>query len=381
MSEKIIIIGSNSFSGSHFVKHCLDQGLHVLGMSRSEEPITPFLPYRWKNPSPAHFSFDQLDLNHDTEKIIAVIKKYQPDYVVNFAAQGMVAESWLHPEHWYQTNVLGNVKLHDQLRHCSFLKKYVHISTPEVYGSTNTENSRPPSKLVTDDARQEVDGAQQLNVSLILNDASTETTQLCTSGIEFSRRSILETAPFNPSTPYAASRAACELHLNTFFKNYRFPVVFTRAANVYGPGQQLYRIIPRTILSILLGKKIPLHGGGHSVRAFIHIEDVAAGTLSVTRKGTPGEGYHLSTDHFVSIRELVTMICNRMKVPFEKVVDIVDERPGKDAAYLLDSTKSQREFDWHPKISLEQGIDEVIAWAQQWLPQLKDQRLEYQHKE
>lgn len=331
MPEKIVVLGSNSFSGSHFVNHCLDQGLHVLGMSRSEEPIIPFLPYRWKNSTPAHFSFKQLDLNRDTDKIMTVIRQYQPDYVVNFAAQGMVAESWLHPEHWYQTNVMGNVKLHDQLRNCSCLKKYVHVSTPEVYGTC--------------------------------------------------QGNVLETAPFNPSTPYAASRAACELHLNTFFKNYHFPVVFTRAANVYGPGQQLYRIIPRTILSILLNKKIPLHGGGHSVRAFIHIEDVAAGTLAVARKGTPGEGYHLSTDHFVSIRELVTLICDRMKVPFEKVVDIVDERPGKDAAYLLDSTKSQREFHWHPKINLEQGVDEVIAWAQKWLPELKTQPLEYQHKE
>jgi dTDP-glucose 4,6-dehydratase len=331
MSEKIVVIGSNSFSGSHFVKHCLQEGLHVLGMSRSEEPIIPFLPYRWKEQAPAGFSFEQLDLNRDTDKIIAAIRKYEPGYVVNFAAQGMVAESWLHPEHWYQTNVMGNVKLHDQLRHCTFLKKYVHISTPEVYGTCEGN--------------------------------------------------VLETAPFNPSTPYAASRAACELHLNTFFKNYHFPVVFTRAANVYGPGQQLYRIIPRTVLSILLGKKIPLHGGGHSVRAFIHIDDVAAGTLSVARKGTPGEGYHLSTARFVSIRELVTMICDRMKVPFEKVVDIVDERPGKDAAYLLDSTKSSREFNWHPKIALEEGIDQVIAWAREYLPTLQDQPLEYLHKE
>jgi dTDP-glucose 4,6-dehydratase len=207
--EKIAVLGSNSFSGSHFVAYALSQGLDVLGMSRSAEPEKMFLPYLWRKHDGAAYRFEQLDLNHDTDRITASIKAFQPEYVVNFAAQGMVAESWLHPEHWYQTNVLANVLLHDKIRHFDFLKKYVHVSTPEVYGS-------------------------------------------CSGNVP-------EEAPFNPSTPYAASRAACELHLRTFLKNYRFPVAFTRSANVFGPGQQLYRIIPRTILYILLGKKLPLH--------------------------------------------------------------------------------------------------------------------------
>ncbi|HLB34116.1 MAG TPA: GDP-mannose 4,6-dehydratase [Chthoniobacterales bacterium] len=330
MTEKIVVIGSNCFSGSHFVNYCLAQGLDVLGISRSIPPALPFLPYLWNGTSAANFKFEQLDLNHHTDQIAATIHSYHPDYVVNFAAQGMVAESWIHPEHWYQTNVVANVKLHDQLRHFSFLKKYVHVSTPEVYGTC--------------------------------------------------QGNVLETTAFNPSTPYAASRAACEMHLNTFFKNYRFPVVFTRAANVYGPGQQLYRIIPRTILSILLGKKIPLHGGGHSVRAFIPISDVASGTLKVARLGIPGEGYHFSTDRFISIRDLVTMICHRMGASFDTTVTIVDDRPGKDAAYLLDSTKSKKELDWRPSIELEQGLDEVIAWAKRWLSELENQPSEYIHK-
>lgn len=330
MSEKIVIIGSNSFSGSHFVNHCLTEGLAVLGISRSEQPAKPFLPYLWQIKEPDNFSFEQFDLNHHTQEISNTIKAYKPDYIVNFAAQGMVAESWLHPEHWYQTNVVANVKLHDQLRHFSFLKKYVHISTPEVYGTCEGN--------------------------------------------------VLENAPFHPSTPYAASRAACEMHLQTFFKNYRFPVLFTRAANVYGPGQQLYRIIPCTILAILLGNKIPLHGGGHSVRAFIEINDVAKGTLSAARFGIPGEGYHFSTDYFISIRNLVEMICSRMDASFNNIVDIVDDRPGKDAAYLLNSEKSKQTLSWHPSIELEQGIDATITWAKKWLSELKNQPLKYTHK-
>lgn len=333
MTEKIAVIGSNSFSGSSFVSHCLSEGFQVLGISRSREPIDAFLPYKWNRVDrPKYqFRFEQLDINRDSGTIAEVINKFRPDYIVNFAAQSMVAESWEHPEHWYQTNVVGNVKLHDKLRHFDFLKKYVHVSTPEAYGNCKGK--------------------------------------------------ITESTRFNPSTPYAASRAACDLHLVTFLRQYNFPVVFTRAANVYGPGQQLYRIIPRTILYIKLKRKIPLHGGGHSVRSFIHIKDIADATLRIARRATPGDSFHISTDTHVSIRRLVEMICGMMKVDFEGVVEIVDERPGKDAAYLLDSTKLRRELGWSDSIGLEEGIQETIDWVSGNLEALRSQPFEYIHKE
>jgi dTDP-glucose 4,6-dehydratase len=330
MAERIVVIGSNSFSGSHFARHALAQGLEVVGISRSAELAHVFLPYRWPGFDAARFRFAQLDLNHDTDKIAQLIGDLRPEYVVNFSAQGMVAESWLTPEHWYQTNIVGNVKLHDRLRRFDFLQRYVHISTPEVYGSC--------SGLVKEDA------------------------------------------PFHPSTPYAASRAGCELHLRTFLRNYRFPVVFTRAANVYGPGQQLYRIIPRTILCVLLGKKLALHGGGHSVRSFIHIGDVADGTLRVARQGANGEAYHFSTTLMISIRELVEKICAMMGANFSDVAEVTDDRPGKDSAYLLDSAKARETLGWADRIDLETGLRETIEWVRGNLETLKTQPQDYVHK-
>lgn len=327
--EKIAILGSNSFSGSHFAAYALAQGHEVLGISRSPELHKVFLPYAWQK-NPGLFQFRQLDLNEDTGPIVEALATLQPDYIVNFAAQGMVAESWLHPEHWYQTNVVANVLLHDQIRKFDFLKKYVHVSTPEVYGTC--------------------------------------------AGL------IPEEAPFNPSTPYAASRAACELHLRTFLKNYKFPVTFTRSANVFGPGQQLYRIIPRTILFILLGKKLQLHGGGHSVRSFIHIRDVADGTLRVAREGAPGEAYHFSTSRNISIRSVVEMICEMLGAKFDEVVDVVGDRPGKDAAYLLDNAKARKTLTWEPRVELEEGIRGTIAWVKDNLETLKNQQQDYIHK-
>lgn len=331
MSERIAIIGSNSFSGASFAAHCLGQGLEVLGLSRSDEPIPAFLPYRWLSAEQqARFRFVRADLNTELDGLMRALDVFRPSVVVNFAAQGMVAQSWAQPGDWYRTNVVGNVLFHDRLRQADWLEKYVHVGTPEVYGHT----SGP----------------------------------------------IGEDTPFNPSTPYAASRAACDLHLRTFLQQYRFPVVWTRAANVYGPGQQLYRIIPRTILFIKLGRKLSLHGGGHSVRSFIHIRDVATATLAIAQHAPAGECYHLSTDRFVSIRELVEMICARLQVPFADAVEMAPERPGKDAAYLLDSAKARQTLGWTDTVSLETGIEETIAWIERHFESLSRTAFDYVHK-
>ena len=126
---KILVIGSNSFSGSNFVLAALEAGYEVIGISRSEESKVIFLPYKWNNNSEKYkskFSFFKIDLNKDLPKLIDILDNFKPEIVVNFAAQGMVAESWLNPTHWYQTNVVSQVAFHDQLRKRTFLKKYVH---------------------------------------------------------------------------------------------------------------------------------------------------------------------------------------------------------------------------------------------------------------
>jgi len=329
MAEKFLVLASNSFSGASFTDYLLEKGCLVLGCSRSAEAHPAFLPYKWST-RPGTFRFFQIDLNKDLDSLMELIQTEKPEYVINFAAQSMVAESWVNPDHWFMTNVVSSVRFHDRLRKCAFLRKYVHVTTPEVYGSTG--------------------------------------------GF------IDEKAPFNPSTPYAVSRAAADMSLKTFFSAYRFPVVFTRAANVFGPGQRLYRIIPRAILFIKLGRKLQLHGGGQSERSFIHARDVADATERIMRDGVPGEAYHISTNRVISIRNLVQLICERMKARFEDCVEVVGERLGKDAAYQLDSSKLRTQLGWKDRISLEQGIDETMAWVERWLPDLKQQPLDYVHK-
>jgi len=331
-SKRIVVIGSNSFSGASFVSHCLKHGWEVLGISRSAEAHPVFLPYRWQRTADelSRFRFAQLDLNLHTDELLQAVAGFSAPYVVNFAAQSMVAESWEHPEHWYQTNVVANVRLHDGLRKMAQLKKYVHVSTPEVYGSCSGD--------------------------------------------------VREDAPFRPSTPYAASRAACDLHLQTFIRQYNFPAVFTRAANVFGPGQQLYRIVPRTLLFLALGQTLQLHGGGHSVRSFIHIDDVSDGTLRAAEHGDPGDVFHLSTKRTIAIRDLVALMCEQAGVKFADFAEIVADRPGKDSAYLLDATLARTKLSWQDRVSLEDGIADTKLWIDENLAVLCDQPMQYLHK-
>ena len=335
---KVLVIGSNSFSGSHFVAEDLRDGHAVWGISRSMEPHPVFLPYRWslngEGPALAtdeNFQFQSIDLNTQMNDLLDLIDRVQPELVVNFAAQGMVAESWLNPTHWFRTNVVAQVALHDALRQKPFLQKYVHVTTPEVYGST--------------------DGSW-----------------------------IKEHNHFRPSTPYAVSRAACDLHLHSFHETYGFPVVFTRAANVYGPGQQLYRIIPRTLLSVRTGKPMQLHGGGHSVRAFIHIQDVVRATLQLANDGEPGSTWHLSTRESCSIRQLVEQICSLCRADFNALVQNSDERLGKDQSYLLDSAAIRQVHGWSDRVSLKQGLQETMEWVNGNLDTLNTLPWSYQHK-
>lgn len=326
--KPILIIGSNSFSGATFVDLALAQGAKVIGASRSAEPDDAFLPYKWSHHN--NFTFHQLDLNQHLDGLMELVGDMKPAYIVNFAAQSMVGESWQNPSDWFMTNAVSTIKFHDQLRRCDFLKRYVHVSTPEVYGS-------------------------------------------CTGFVD-------EGFTFNPSTPYAVSRAAADMSLRTFYAAYNFPVVTTRAANVYGPGQQLYRIIPRTILFILLGRKLQLHGGGISTRSFIHMKDVCDATWRIMKDGENGQDYHISTNEVISIRSLVERICAKLNVSFDDHVEFVGDRVGKDSAYHLDSKKIRAELEWKDEISLERGLDECILWVKDNLGALMNQPFDYQHK-
>lgn len=301
----------------------------MTGISRSTEKSAVFLPYKSRK-SP-NFRFHRMDLNKDTEKIIRLLEKVKPHYIVNFAAQSEVAPSWEHPEHWFETNVVSLAKLMNYLKDVTYLQKYVHISSPEVYGTCE--------------------------------------------GV------VKEDAPLNPSTPYAASKAAADLFLFTLVKNFSFPLAMVRSTNVYGAHQQLFKIIPRSVISIMLGKKIMLHGGGKAVKSYIHIRDISRGEYLIMTKGKTGEIYHLSPDSGIAVKEAVKLICRILCKDFSEVTRKAPERLGQDKAYVIDSSKARRTLGWKPVITMEEGVGEVVSWIRENWKEIKHLPHEYVHKE
>ena len=315
--QKVLVIGSNSFAGSDFIDYLLYKRKTVYGVSRSRENNQTNLRYK-TNKYIKNFKYYKIDINinKDINRLIQLIKKEKIQYIANFAAQGMVAESWINPEDWYLTNVVSNSILIKKLLNLN-IKKYLNFSTPEVYGHT-----------------------------------------------PFLKK---ESEIFLPSTPYAISRSAQDLNLLAYFKTFKFPIVITRAANIYGPHQQIFRIIPKVIISILTNKKIPIHGKGNTLRSFIYMPDVSRIVYKILfDKKNIGQTFHISTKKFITILDLVKLIEKILKTK-SKNIYFTKERDGKDQKYVLNSNKIRRYYSWSEKTSLEKGILHTIDWVKKIL--------------
>ena len=330
MRERIVVLGSNSFSGCDFVDLLLSEDrFDILGISRSPEKHASFLPYFTQDRT--HFKYVQADLNVQLDSIIDLLDEFAPKYIVNFAAQGEASPSWSHPEDWMLTNGVAVARLLDRLKERPYIQKYLHVSTPEVYGSC--------------------DGL------------------------------VKEDTPLNPSTPYAASKAAGDLLVRAYARNYSFPASIVRSTNVYGPFQQMFRIIPKAIVLLKRGEKVELHGGGTAIKSYIHIRDVSRGELAIIERGcAEGEIYNISPDASYQVREVVAVVAKMLGRNFDDVTRVVDDRRGQDARYTIDSGKIRSEIGWTPIIGLEQGIREVVDWVEREWDQVSVEPLTYLHK-
>jgi dTDP-glucose 4,6-dehydratase len=308
-----LVLGSNSFSGGSFIDYLLSNtDAKVIAVSRSEENNKALLAYK-SNLKIERVEFHKLDLNKNIQEIISLIYEHRVEYIVNFAAQGMVSQSWTNPEEWFRTNTLSLVSLIDKIYKFSFIKKFIQASTPEVYGCCDN---------------------------------------------------VKESMNFAPSSPYAASKAAADLILYSYFKTHSFPINYTRSSNVYGPYQQLYRIIPKTILSIKKDVKIQLQGAGKAVRSFIHIDDVSKSTLAICNSAKSGEIYHLTGDKVISIYDLVKIIGDELRVDIDNCIDITEDRVAQDAHYFMDNKKLFHDFNLKPGVKLREGIRDTILWIE-----------------
>jgi len=308
-TKKALIIGSNSFSAGSLIHLLLKKKLKVYGISRSKINKKKFLRF---NPKDKNFKFKNLDINKNHNEIINLIKKIKPNYVINYASQSMVGQSWNDAPDWFYTNSFSIVKLYDSISKLKNTVKLIHISTPEVYGNL---------KSIT-----------------------------------------VENEIYNPTTPYAVSRVTADQYLKILHDTKKIKYCSIRASNVYGEYQRLYRIIPKTIFSILKKNKLQLDGGGISKRNFIHIDDVSDATYKIINRGVSGQTYHISSNEIISIQKLVKFISLKMNYNFQKLVKMSPERIGKDKFYILSNQKLRRDLKWKPKIGLDEGINRCIDW-------------------
>lgn len=329
MSRKLyVVIGSNCFTGSHIVDALLDdRDNQVVGVSRSPEHKGFFLPYKQRPTT--EFRFHQIDIVRRFDELTRLLDEVKPLVVINVAALSQVALSHERPAEYFETNTLAAVRLCNYLRTCSYLERYVHVSSAEIFGSC--------------------------------------------------MKPVKEDAPFRPSTPYAVSKAAADMYLNTLLQNFNFPVTITRSTNVYGKHQQLYKIIPRTVIYLKLGKTIELHGGGKAMKSFIHIRDVVRGVMLAIERGKPGT-YHFTVASDQTVTDVVCQICRWMGYDFESATRVVGERLGQDPRYWLDCSKAKQELGWAARVPFEQGVREVLEWIESNWAAIQQESLVYIHK-
>src|SRR3989344_6422325 len=312
--KTILVTGGCGFIGSHFVREFLKK--HPDFKLVNFDKLTyAGNPENLKDVSKnKRYIFVKGDISN-ANAVENVFKKYKPGFVVNFAAESHVDRSIHgHARDFIATNVNGVFNLLEVAKKYD-AKKFVQISTDEVYGSLDIGSK---SKF-------------------------TEKTQ------------------YNPRSPYSASKAAGDLMCNAYFSTYGLPVVVTHCSNNYGSHQYPEKLIPSFALKALSDKPLPLYGNGKNVRDWIHVLDHVSALEKVLFKGKNGEAYNIGGGQELANIKIAKAILGSLKKPVS-LIKYVADRPGHDRRYAIDDSKIRKELDWRPKYRLEKALTEPVRW-------------------
>ncbi len=326
MKKKVFILGLSSFSGASCALYLLNKNFSVFGSYNSSNKINKIL---YKD---SKIKIFKINLLKHSNKLLKIINKIKPDIIIDYASICMVNESWKKPEYYYDINVKSRLKIIQNFKKMSFIKKYIYISTPEVFGNQKVKLTENLKKYL-------------------------------------------------PSTPYATSKLTAELNFLNACKVQKFPLIISRFSNFYGPGQELYRLIPKIIMCIKKNIKFPLQGNGKSKRNFIFTNDFCEGVLKMIEKGKIMEIYHFSGDEFVSIKYVIKLICKYLNVNYNSLIKRVEDRISKDEIYMLDSKYTRKKLNWRPNYDLQKGISETILFYEKNYNYLKYKQLNYKTNE
>lgn len=304
---KILVTGGLGFIGSNFILQTLQEYPKFKIVNIDAE----FIGSNKKNlnelKNSSNYKFTKANIN---DKKVLDVEISKCDVVINFAAESHVDRSISGPKPFIDSNIMGTHNLLESIR--KYNKKFIQISTDEVFGSLK-------------------------------------------------RGSATEKSSFDPASPYAASKAAAEMLVKSYFKTYGSDVIITRCTNNFGSRQFEEKLIPKVILNAKKNKKIPIYGIGKNIRDWIYVKDHCDALLRILLKGKAGESYNISAGNEISNLKVVKKILKIMKKPIS-LIQFTEDRLGHDFRYSMNSSKIQNQLKWKPKIDFDEGLELTINW-------------------
>ncbi len=328
--KNILVTGGAGFIGSNFINYILKNRNDVNIVNIDKLTYAGNLENLAGIENLTNYKFIKGDICN-SELVDYIIRNYNIDYIINFAAESHVDRSILGSEVFFRTNVIGtNVLLEATKRHG--IKKFIQVSTDEVYGSLGKTGK------------------------------------------------FTEQTPLSPNSPYSSSKASADMMALSFHHTYGTPVVVTRCSNNYGPYQFPEKLIPLMIINTLNDKKLPVYGDGLNVRDWIYVLDHNKAIEKVFDEGKAGEVYNIGADHEMTNIEIVKLILKELNKD-ESLIEYVNDRPGHDRRYAIDSSKIQSELGWKPEFDFEEAIVQTIKWYLEnrnwWQKILSEEYLKY----
>lgn len=371
--KKYLVTGGAGFIGANFVKYLLELwgeevDITILdALTYAGNPLT--LRHELQRPNVRLVKGDI----SDTALVEELIAVHDPDYIVNFAAETHVDRSIENPRVFLETNIIGTHNMLECARKAWHIgkdtagrptyregKKFLQISTDEVYGSLPKDFNGPRQPQLTDEVARVVEGREQLQC--------------------FGHGFFTEQTPLAPRSPYSASKTSADLITMVYHHTYGMPVNITRCSNNYGPYQFPEKLIPLIIKNILEGRKLPVYGRGENVRDWLYVTDHAKAIDMVLRQGRDGEIYNIggfNEEQNISIvktiidiiRNIMTaepqyrqLLAEGVSLPDYEMIEYVADRPGHDMRYAIDPAKIATELGWYPETPFAKGIEKTVRW-------------------
>ena len=312
--KKVLITGGAGFIGSNFIHYILSKYNDYQVINLDKLTYAANLDNLKDIEDNKNYRFIHEDIA-DQEFIFKLFENEKFDIVINFAAESHVDNSILNPQIFTITNILGTQVLLDACRKYN-IKRFHQVSTDEVYG-----------ELPLDD------------------------------------KNILftEKTPLNPSSPYSASKASADMLVKSYYRTYSLPITISRCSNNYGPYQHLEKLIPLMISKAINNDNLPVYGNGLNVRDWLHVYDHCTAIDLIIHEGKIGEIYNIGGNNEKSNIDVVKIILKELGKS-EKLIKYVNDRPGHDLRYAIDSTKIKTSLNWKPVYSFEKGILDTIKW-------------------